>query len=98
MVSVPALLKLDALVETLVPVPAMVSVLVLAARAARAVVPSELMVPPCSFTVAECGVVVMPGVWRFKFAKKHCSSRLRRPAADLRQRADCETLTRQNCQ
>ena len=55
MVSVPVLLKLAAVVDTLTPVPAMVRLPVLVASAASAFTPLELIVPPCSVSVeARC--------------------------------------------
>ena len=52
MVSVPVLLKLAAVVDRLLLVPAMVRLLVLEASALRVLTPLELMVPPCSVSVA----------------------------------------------
>ena len=63
MVSVPVLLKLAAVVETLLAVPAMVSFPVLVANPARASVPPELlwMVPPARVRFAAL-VVMVAGV------------------------------------
>src|SRR5579859_3735770 len=64
MVSVPVLLKLAAEVETLLPVPAIVRLLVLEARAARAFALPELMVPPDSVRVEELVATLIPVVER----------------------------------
>ncbi len=70
MVSVPVLLKLAAVVVTLLQVPAMVRVLVLKAKPARALVPPELlwMVPPARVRVAALVVMVCAAPDRFRFA------------------------------
>ena len=71
MVSVPVLLKLVALVETLLLDPAMVRVLVLDASALRALTPLELMVPPCKRQGGRVGGDADAGGGQIEIAAQH---------------------------